>query len=144
MRRLTGLPLAVCLLSTLAASACSVRDDIFTPLQPMVSFVTDQSLTDESITITSIHVRLSEVAPEVVTVRYTLAGGAARPGADVSDVEGEVTFAPFEVAAMIALTVIDDGIAELEEDALIELRSPVNAALGEPAVHRLWISDDDI
>lgn len=107
---------------------------------PDVFFEVEQSLTDESIPEAQLLVRLSERTEKVVTVDYSVSGGSAMSGRDFTLAEGTLTFEPFQETAMVAITIIDDGMEEEEEDIKVSLKSPKNAVLGDVSEHRLRIS----
>lgn len=107
---------------------------------PEVTFIAAQSLTDESIEDTEVHIKLSMKTSAPVTVRYAVSSGTAMLERDVRTTEGEVTFQPFQEKATIVVTVVDDGIEEEEEDVKVTLKSAENAELGDLTDHRLRIS----
>jgi hypothetical protein len=107
---------------------------------PEVYFAIDQSITDESIGTAEILLQLSEPSSETVTVGFSITGGSAAVGSDLRVTEGKVTFPPNTDHAMLRLAIVDDGVEELEEDAMIVLDAPEHAVLGEVSRHDLRIS----
>ena len=134
--------LRTALMSFLVGGVVSCGFDQPTPEAglPEVSFIVDQSLTDESIENTEIHLKLSMKTNAVVTVRFAVSSGTATVDRDVRTTEGEVTFAPFQEKATIVVSVVDDGIEEEEEDVKVTLKSAENAEVGGVDEHRLRIS----
>ena len=77
-----------------------------------------------------------------VTVSYATADGTAGAGTDYEAVQGQLTFEPFELAGQIAVSLVDDEVAEEEESFDVTLSSPVNATLAaEGAV--ATVTDND-
>lgn len=114
---------------------------------PKVSFVESVSITDESITNTEVHLKLSMLSAKPVTVSYeatsgrsTLAGGHAEVDSDFGNAKGEVTFQPLQTTAVLTLSIKNDGIEEPEEDIHITLKPSEDADLGEKTEHTLLIS----
>lgn len=107
---------------------------------PEVYFAIDQSITDESIGTAEILLQLSQPSDETVTVGFSITGGSATVGNDLRITEGTVTFPPHADHAMLRLAIVDDGIEEPEEDAMIVLAAPEHAVLGAVSRHDLRIS----
>lgn len=116
---------------------------------PEVYFATTQSITDESVGTAEVLLQLSEPSDQTVTVEFSITGGTATVGndgnnGDVRITEGKVTFPPQTDHALLKVTIVDDGIEELEEDAEITLKAPKGAVLGEDIKHDLKISSSKL
>lgn len=75
-------------------------------------------------------VTLSRPSSSTVTVSYTPASGTATAGADFAAAGGNLTFAPGEVMKTIAIPIVNDTIAEGNEQFTVVLSSAGNADLG--------------
>jgi hypothetical protein len=76
-------------------------------------------------------VSLSEPGGTRVTVRYALANGSARATSDFLRTAGTLTFAPGETSKSVTVQTVDDSLYEVDETALLNLSSPVNATLAD-------------
>ena len=78
-----------------------------------------------------------------LTVRYT-AGGTATPGADYSALPGTITIPAGFSEATIAVTPIDDQIAEPTETVTLTLQTDAAYRLGSPSFAIVTIVSDDV
>lgn len=77
-----------------------------------------------------------------LTVDYATTEGTAKPGQDYVSASGTLTFLPDELEKQIAITLLDDQIAEQEEAFRIALRNPgTGTSLGRQAVAVIMIED---
>ncbi len=74
-------------------------------------------------------VTLAGTTLKTVTVRFNTGDGTARAGTDYVARVGTLTFAPGEKTKAIAVTVLDDTLAELGETFVVTISDPVNAAI---------------
>jgi len=74
-------------------------------------------------------VTLAGTTLRTVTVSFSTADGIAREGSDYSPRRGTLTFAPGEKTKTIAVTVLDDTVAESLETFFVNLGDPVNAVI---------------
>jgi hypothetical protein len=77
-------------------------------------------------------VNLSEASAKTVTVNYNTANGNASAGSDYTAVTGTLTFTPGETSQTVALAITGDRLTENNETILLNLTSPVNAAIADP------------
>jgi hypothetical protein len=111
---------------------------------PSVDFDLVSSSGDESVTPVNLSVSLSESSASTVYVDYAVTGGTATGGGvDYTLAAGTLTFAPYDVAETIDITIVDDGLVEADETIEVTLSNPVNATLGTNTVHTYTILDND-
>jgi hypothetical protein len=113
-----------------------------------VGFETVSSSVGERAGSASIAVVLDAASAERVTVSWSVTGGTASrvpygSGTDYSLASGTLTFEPGATLREIPVEIVDDAINEADETVEVTLSGPVNAALGERAVHTLTIIDND-
>ncbi len=75
-------------------------------------------------------VLLSEPSASTVTLAYAPVSATATVGVDTQGGAGTVSFAPGEVMQTISIPIVNDALAERDEQFLVQLSSPVNASLG--------------
>ncbi len=75
-------------------------------------------------------VSLDAASGKEITVQYTTADGTATSGADYASGSGTLTFAAGETTATIEVSVVDDGVPELDEDMTVTLSNATNATIG--------------
>ena len=95
----------------------------------------------------SFAVTLDTVSGRTVTVPWTTearpAGvGAASPGTDYTTASGTVTLAPGATTAHIEVASLPDNIDEADETFLVQLGTPVNAALDDSTAVGAILDDD--
>lgn len=87
---------------------------------------------------------LSQPSDLTVTANYNIIDTTTTAGVDYAlPTTGILTFLPGAVEATFTISILDDGINELDETALLQLSSPINADLGTPSVADFIIEDDD-
>ena len=111
----------------------------------MVEFSQISSSVSENPGTPVIEVKLSNPVNKTVTVDYAATGGNASSidegtGKDYDLPAGTLTFAPGETSKTIPVTIMNDGINELDETIEIALTNPKGAALGGKRTHTLTIS----
>jgi len=87
-------------------------------------------------------VTLSEASTETVTVNFTTADGSAAAGTDYQTYSGTLTFSPGQTEQLIAVTVVGDGDAEINEMFTVDLSGAVNADLGDAQGAATIVGDD--
>lgn len=79
-----------------------------------------------------------------VTVDYATADGTALAGEDYQDSAGTLTFLDGETSRTFTVPILDDEIAESDEDLTLTLANPTGGAtLGNPSVSNVTILDND-
>ena len=96
--------------------------------EPSLSIGND-SIAEDSGTL-GFEVSLDAASGKEITVRYTTADGTATSGADYASESGTLTFAPGDTAATITVSVVDDGVPELDEHMTVTLSNAGNATIG--------------
>ena len=96
--------------------------------EPSLS-VGNDSITEDSGTL-EFEVSLDAASGKEITVQYTTADGTATSGADYASGSGTLTFAPGDTAATITVSVVDDGVPELDEHMTVTLSNAANATIG--------------
>jgi hypothetical protein len=107
--------------------------------------ITDVSLLegDDGTTIEAVFVvTLSEPSPETVTVDFATADGSATAGSDYQALSGTLTFLPGQVEQTIAVTVVGDDDAEVNETFTVVLSEPLNAILSDAQGTATIVGDD--
>lgn len=72
---------------------------------------------------------------KALSATATLACSSPEPGADYCGVEQEVVFPPGASTATVAIPILDDDVAEEEEQFQVTLLSPRNAILTPSRSH---------
>ena len=75
-------------------------------------------------------VSLDAASGKEITVQYTTADGTATSGADYASGSDTLTFAAGDTTATIEVSVVDDGVPELDEDMTVTLSNATNATIG--------------
>jgi hypothetical protein len=68
---------------------------------------------------------------------------SATPGADYQAIRGTLTFAPGETSKTIRIPLLDDGLAELQEEFTLLLTNAVGFPIHGPASMNVQIADDE-
>jgi len=119
----------------------SVIDD--TPL-PEINFNTTELVIDEADKIINVAATLSvpSSVPVIVVVKFR---GSALPDEDFSFVSnGRLVFSPGEQTASISVAIRDDTEAECDEFLDLQMHTASNVTLGESAMLRMQITDNDV
>lgn len=95
-----------------------------------------------SITQLRFTVSLSHASDEAVTVHYDTADGSAVSGEDYFAQCGSVTFSPGEVTKTITLSILGDGVAELDETVYVTLSEATHATLDDDQAQGTILNDD--
>ncbi|WP_227674504.1 Calx-beta domain-containing protein, partial [Psychrobacter jeotgali] len=91
--------------------------------------ITGPIIVDESAGTVTYNITLTNPSVDTVTVDYTTADGSANAGLDYAATAGTVTFAPNEISKTVTVAIIDDNVAENNEDYSITLSNPSNAGI---------------
>jgi hypothetical protein len=111
---------------------------------PTVQFSTTSSGDSESTTTVNLVVTLSASSSQTITVDYAVTGGTATGGGVDYTISGtQLTFEPGQTSRNVPITVVDDGLDELDETIVVTLSNPTNATLGANATHTYTIQDND-
>ncbi len=111
---------------------------------PTVQFTSATGSGSESVTSVNIPVSLNTASGQTVTVNYAVTGGTATGGGvDYTLASGQLTFTAGVTSQNIAMTVVDDAIAEANETVIVTLSSPTNATLGTNTTYTYTIIDND-
>ncbi|HVE45643.1 MAG TPA: Calx-beta domain-containing protein, partial [Acidimicrobiales bacterium] len=78
-------------------------------------------------------VTLSEPAVGPVSARYATADASAKAGSDYQAASGTVSIPAGATTAEVTVAVLGDGLAEADEEFLVELSEPAGARLGRSA-----------
>ncbi|GDY14470.1 hypothetical protein LBMAG53_33480 [Planctomycetota bacterium] len=100
---------------------------------PTVSFAKPSSFAVEGMTI-SIGLKLSAAQPGALTIPLIIPGGDATGPASVTFLAGKTT-------AVLALSIIVDGLVEPMEDMTVSFGPLTSAAVGLPASHQILLVD---
>ena len=131
----------VATLGTNTAHTYTINDD---DPAPTVAFSATTSNGSEATTSVTIPVTLSAVSGQTVTVDYSVTGGTATgSGTDYTLASGTLTFAAGDTSENISVTVVNDGITEIDETIVVTLANPTNSSLGTNTVHTYTINDND-
>lgn len=101
-------------------------------------------------TVANFTITLSSTSEEIVTVQYqigsdgTLSGGTATEGVDFIGVpSGTVTFQPGETSKQVPVSILGDGLDEIEETFFLTINSATNVAILDGSGEGRIIDDDD-
>lgn len=86
---------------------------------------------------------LSEASGRTVSVAYATADDTAKQPGDYVSKSGTVTFAAGETQQSVAVSVARDLVDEVDETLFLNLSSPANVTLPDPAKATGTITDDD-
>lgn len=135
------------LLAASSLSGCGTDSDtVFYPLS--VEFESATSASPEGTETARVNVRLNAPADVSVSVDYavrdvTASGHDACGTRDYALESGTLEFEPGTTTAALDLKHLDDDLAEMDEQLVIELSSPEGARLGALVQHEHTITDDD-
>jgi large repetitive protein len=97
---------------------------------------------DAGTTPLSFDVTLSHPSASTVSVDWTTSPGTAGAGSDYLTNSGTVTFAPFDTAETVVVTVDGDLTFERDETVVVGLSNPVNAPIGHASRAGTILNDD--
>jgi chitinase len=90
----------------------------------------------------TVYMQLSRPVNRQVTVHYRTADGTAASPEDYAEVAGTLTFPPYATQESFAVSTVEDGEIEQQDDTvLLSLDSPVYATLGGQGTATLTIHD---
>jgi Calx-beta domain len=87
-------------------------------------------------------VTLTPASASTVTVNYATANGTATAPGDYQTTSGMVTFAPADTSETVSVPVVGDTAVEPNETFLVNLSTPVNAAIGDGQGQGTITNDD--
>ena len=97
---------------------------------PTIS-IADAVIPDESPISRTVIVSLSSASGKTVEVDYATSDGTATAINDYVATSGTVTFNPGMTSQTIAVTMVQDNLAEIDETFNIDLSNPVNATISD-------------
>ncbi len=111
---------------------------------PDVAFSTNAVAGSENVTSVTVTINLNAASGRMVSVDYSIADvTASGSGVDYSFTDGTATFAAGETSKPVTLTIVDDGLDEINETAVITLTNPSNANIGGNSTYTYTIYDND-
>ncbi|HYV47898.1 MAG TPA: Calx-beta domain-containing protein [Myxococcaceae bacterium] len=112
---------------------------------PLVAFASSTQSADESDGTANLQVVLSAASGRDVTVNATVAPGgtASGSGVDYAFSASTLTIPAGQTSASLPVTIVEDTLAEGNEQVSFVLSSPTNATLGNPGTMALQIIDND-
>lgn len=109
--------------------------------QPAVSVAIVPAVTEGAVQTFTISLSAASGAPAAVI--YTTQNGTALAGADFTAVSGTINFTPGQTSKTVAVTTLDDTIAEPGQNYTFRLSSPTGCSLGVPSAILATINDND-
>ncbi|KPA17794.1 secreted protein containing Peptidase S8 and S53, subtilisin, kexin, sedolisin [Candidatus Magnetomorum sp. HK-1] len=109
---------------------------------PTIRWATSEQAVFESNNSVRVPVVLNQASDKNVEVSYTVFGTASL-NSDHNLANGSLTIPSGQTEQTLLLNIINDTQNEPEETIIINLHSPVNAALGDIQSHTIRIRDDD-
>ena len=97
---------------------------------PTIS-IADATIPNETAVPRSITLSLSSASTQTVEVDYATSDGTATAINDYVATSGTVTFNPGMTSQTIAVTMVQDNLAEIDETFNIDLSNPVNATISD-------------
>ncbi len=125
-----------------AAASVTILDDDPLPALSVAGVTVVEGGTRTA--VATFAVSLSMPSGRDVQVSYATADGDAVAGEDYLETSGTLHFAAGDTEREVAVTVIDDEQLESDESFLLELTSPVDAALGVSSASALIVDDDEM
>jgi hypothetical protein len=107
------------------------------------SFTAASQSRAENVGTMTVTVQLSTQSGLPVTVPFTVSGSASSPADYTISPASSVNIPAGDTSATITITVVDDTVDENNENVIITMGTPTNAARGTPAVHTATITDND-
>ena len=110
--------------------------------------IADRSFHDYEANTINVKVMRNGIASDTVTVQFATLDGSAKSGLDYNAVAGTLTFAPGETEKIVAVRLLDDGVAEGDEHFLFTLSYPTTdgsypVRLGHQSTASMTIDDED-
>jgi hypothetical protein len=106
---------------------------------PTVTLTAGAQTVGEAVGTATITAQLSSPSSQAVTVPFTV-GGTATSGADYSITGSPITIPAGNTTGAVTVTVVPDGVVELDETVIVTLGAPTNATLGAITAHTLTIA----
>lgn len=129
-------------LSNPIAAAGLIRNDELA-LMPLVSIAGAQANESSAGAVeVSFTLTLAEAATAPVSVLATTTDGSAMAGSDYVAKSEPVVFAPGETSKLFTVTILNDTTLENNEQFLVALSDPVNAALAATSATATIVDDD--
>ncbi|MCP4690533.1 MAG: tandem-95 repeat protein, partial [Desulfobacterales bacterium] len=97
-----------------------------------VSFSSETYNADEDSGVAEISAALSAACMAPITVDYAATDGTATAGEDYTATSGTLTFAPGETEKAFTVSILDDGVVEMDETIMLALSNPSGGLLGAP------------
>ena len=88
-------------------------------------------------------ISLSGPAVNAVTVSWATANGTATAGSDYTAASGSVSFAPYDSAKTVSVSILGDGVVEPNETFTVRLTNPAGAAIATSSA-TVTITNDDL
>jgi hypothetical protein len=110
---------------------------------PAVNIASAAYAVDEALSTLLITITLSAPTLETVTVDYISLDGSAIGWQDYVPITGTLTFTPQVLEQTISISILNDGLDEIDETFMIMLSNPQFAELGEISYTTITIIDDD-
>jgi large repetitive protein len=107
------------------------------------SFVVTDVTDVEAAGTLSFSVLLTNAKSSTVGVDYTTADGSALAGSDYTTTSGTLTFSPNQTSKSVAITVLDDALAEDDETLVLDLTNPTGGPQITDAQGLGTIGNDD-
>jgi hypothetical protein len=135
-------PTGGALLGMASQAKLRILDD--DPVRRRVTFTLSDSAGSEAMSSAEIKVVLTQTSAQPVRVRYAVAGGSAKDGADYTLLgTGTLTFAPGQKRKFIRIAITNDAVAEFDETVVVKLFAPTGALLGLRTLHTYRVVDND-
>ncbi|MBL0086594.1 MAG: hypothetical protein IPP44_07800 [Ideonella sp.] len=112
-----------------ASTTATIYDNDGTTGTPAIS-IADMAV-DESTNIARFSVWLDRPSTSTVTVRYSTADDTAKAGQDFLAGAGTLSFAPGEVVKTVAVDIVNDALAEVDESFQVLLSGASNATIAD-------------
>jgi hypothetical protein len=104
-------------------------------IPPPPAATIDDVTVDESAVTATFTVKLSHAVtgpcPDPVSVKFATANGSATEPGDYGSRSGTLTFAPGEDTKTITVPIVDDAIAEDDENFFVDLSDPLGATIAD-------------
>lgn len=118
----------------------TVIDDDGPPGVPVVSL--GSPIVDEGAGEIRFAVRLDRPATDEVSLSFAVRAGSASPGEDFLPATGSLRFGPGEVLRTVRVALLDDTLAESDEDLSLVVTDVLGALAPEPAGRAVIVAND--
>ncbi|MCE9614963.1 MAG: right-handed parallel beta-helix repeat-containing protein [Lentisphaerae bacterium] len=132
-----------CYASNSLGEAWAPTNAVFTTTPPVIQFTPTATTQAEATVTLTLNITLNATSAVPVTVTVSPNGGTATAGTDYLFAITNITIPAGRTSTNVTLRLLDDGLNESTETAVLSLSAPVNAVLNDNDSYTLTITDND-